>query len=59
MKLKYDLADETEMVIRLLSFGPVIKVLEPQSITEQLRERIERQRKLARAVPGDLRRTKI
>lgn len=42
--LRYDPADETEMMIRILSFGPVIRVLEPVRFIEQLRERIERQR---------------
>lgn len=49
--LYYDRQDETEMVIRLLSFGPVIRVTEPERIVQQLRERIERQGKLADA-PG-------
>ena len=47
--LYYDRQDETEMVIRLLSFGPVIRVTEPERIVQQLRERIERQRKIADA----------
>ena len=42
--LRYDPADETEMVIRILSFGPVIRVLEPARFIGLLRERIERQR---------------
>ncbi len=57
--LKYDRSDETEMVIRVLSFGPVIKVIEPQQFIDRLRERIQRQRKLAGAVPDNLHRTKI
>ena len=32
VKLFYDESDETEMVIRLLSFGPMIKVIEPLEI---------------------------
>lgn len=44
--MKYDRADETEMVIRILSFGPMIRVLEPQHFIGLLRERIERQREL-------------
>lgn len=57
--MKYDRADETEMVIRVLSFGPVIKVLEPQPFIDQLRQRIERQRKLAGAIADDLCKTQI
>ncbi len=50
--LRYDRADETEMVIRILSFGPMIRVLEPQRFVEQLRERIHHQCKLAAFLPG-------
>ena len=49
--LRYDPADETEMVIRILSFGPVIRVLEPARFIEQLRDRIERQRRLSAFLP--------
>ncbi|MBP3900235.1 MAG: WYL domain-containing protein [Blautia sp.] len=41
--LKYDRQDETEMVIRILSFGATIRVVEPQRFIELLRERIQRQ----------------
>ena len=50
--LYYDQQDETEMVIRLLSFGPVIKVTEPAKMIRLLRERIERQKELAAFFPG-------
>lgn len=45
--LQYDRADETEIVIRILSFGPMIRVIEPAHFIDRLRERIERQRQLA------------
>ena len=45
--LKYDRQDETEMVIRILSFGSAIRVTEPDSFICLLRERIEKQRQLA------------
>ena len=45
--LKYDMADETEMVIRILSFGPVIRVIEPAHFIKRLRERIDHQCELA------------
>lgn len=48
--LQYDRADETEMVIRILSFGPMIRVLEPRRFVDQLRQRIERQKELAAAL---------
>ncbi len=44
--LYYDPQDETEMVIRLLSFGPMIRVTEPPEMVLLLRERIRRQREL-------------
>ena len=43
--LWYDSPDETEMVIRILSFGPVIRVTEPEGFIRLLRERIEKQRR--------------
>ena len=45
--LQYDRADETEMLIRVLSFGPMIRVLEPQRFIDLMQQRIERQRALA------------
>lgn len=39
----YDLADETELLIDILSFGPVVQVLGPESFLEQVRERVRRQ----------------
>lgn len=44
--LRYDPADGTELLIRVLSFGPMIRVIEPARFVEQLRERIERQKAL-------------
>ena len=50
--LKYDHQDETEMVIRILSFGAAIRVLEPERFICLLRERIEKQKQLATFSPG-------
>lgn len=50
--LQYDRGDETEMVIRILSFGPLIRVVEPESFIMLLRERIERQKQFATLMPG-------
>ena len=41
--LSYRPEDETEMLIKLMSFGPVLKVLEPAELVNQLKERIQRQ----------------
>lgn len=51
--LVYDEQDETEMVIRLLSFGPMIRVTAPQRMIHLLRERIEQQRELVAFFPGN------
>ena len=39
----YDIQDETELIIDLLSFGPVIRVVSPERIVRQIRERVMRQ----------------
>lgn len=41
--LRYRQSDETEILIRILSFGPVLKVTEPEGMVAQIRERLERQ----------------
>ena len=41
--LNYKQGDETEILIRILSFGPVLKVIEPETMVKQIRERLERQ----------------
>ena len=57
VSLRYDRHDETEMVIRILSFGPVIRVTEPESFIRLIRERLRKQEQLAAAqregCPGD------
>lgn len=40
LRLKYYENDETEIVIRVLSFGPCIKVLEPQRFVNLIKERL-------------------
>ena len=40
--LHYRQGDETELLIRILSFGPVLKVLEPETMVSQIRERLNR-----------------
>ena len=46
--LHYRQGDETEILIRILSFGPVLKVIEPETMVTQIRERLERQAALLR-----------
>lgn len=42
----YDKEDEIEMVIRILSFGPMIKVVAPQHFVELIKQRLLHQKKL-------------
>lgn len=44
MTLHYDREDETELVIRVLSFGPMARVISPDSFVALLRERLDRQK---------------
>lgn len=44
--LWYDLQDETELLIKLLSFGPILKVTGPDRMLKQIEERINRQYQL-------------
>ncbi len=44
LHIRYDKADETEMVIRVLSFGPFVKVESPHSFVSLIRERLVRQK---------------
>ena len=41
--LNYRAEDETELLIQLLSFGPVLRVLEPAELAAHMKERILRQ----------------
>jgi len=50
--LYYDKQDETEMVIRVLSFGSMVQVTEPEHFVALLRQRIERQMQFATYLPG-------
>ena len=43
IRLRYRQGDETELLIRILSFGPVLKLLEPPALVEQIRGRLARQ----------------
>lgn len=46
MTLKYDVEDETELVIRVLSFGPMLHAVAPEHFVNQIRTRLARQRSL-------------
>lgn len=40
VKINYDKDDETELVIRILSFGPLVKVTEPSGFADLIRKRL-------------------
>lgn len=46
LKLRYMAEDESELVIRVLSFGPALKAVSPLDFVEKIKERLEKQRKL-------------
>lgn len=46
MEIEFNRDDETEMVIRLLQFGPVIKVLEPDYVVAEIIKRLSMQLRL-------------
>ena len=43
LTLRYDREDETELLIRVLSFGPVLKVVSPDSFIDKVKERLRKQ----------------
>ena len=44
VSITYSSEDETELVIRILSFGPMVKVISPDAFTAQIRDRLIRQK---------------
>lgn len=44
--MKYDAKDETEILIRILSFGPVVEVIGPDEFRKQIAERVRKQGQL-------------
>lgn len=42
--IQYDKNDETEMVIRILSFGPMVEVIEPNDFRKLIIDRLKRQK---------------
>ncbi len=43
VKIRYDLNDQPEMVIRMLSFGPMVEVTEPQAFRDLMIEKLKKQ----------------
>ena len=53
LTLYYDRRDETELVIRVLSFGPALRVVGPDHFVRLVRQRIQRQMAFAPFLPGN------
>lgn len=49
-RLWFDYSDETEILIRILSFGPTVKVIGPEHFVNQIKERIKNQNNLNKNV---------
>ena len=43
VELQYDKADETDILIQILSFGPFVEIIEGESLKAELKRRVERQ----------------
>lgn len=43
LRITYSVSDETELIIRILSFGPMIRVTSPESFVEGIRQRLRMQ----------------
>ena len=43
IKLRYQVEDENEVIIRLISFGPMIRVISPEEIVNGIHNRIQKQ----------------
>lgn len=50
LKVYYDKDDETELLIRILSFGPFVMVQEPQSLVKQIKKRLGQQKRLQQRI---------
>lgn len=46
LAIRYNHEDETEILIRILSFGPVVRLLPPSPLIAQIRERMQKQESL-------------
>ena len=45
LTLFYQQEDETELLIRVLSFGPMLKAVFPEDFVKKLQERLEKQKR--------------
>ncbi len=48
LTLQYEQEDETELLIRVLSFGPAVRVVAPERFRALIRQRLRRQNRLSR-----------
>ncbi len=43
LRIRYNTDDESEIVIRILSFGPMVRVIEPESLVKLIIEKLKKQ----------------
>ena len=55
VKIYYDRADETELLIQLLSFGAAVEILSPREFREQAAKRVKQQAQLLNIFNHDIR----
>lgn len=53
IELRYPKIDETEVLIRILSFGPMLKVLSPDHFVQLIKQRLKRQWALMQKTSGE------
>ena len=46
LTVDYDKSDESEIVIKILMFGPNMKVLDPKDVSNEVNQRIQKQKEL-------------
>lgn len=49
MRIRYRVEDEAELVIRVLSFGPLVEVTEPAHFVQLIKDRLRKQKELFRS----------
>ena len=54
LTLRYEREDETELLIRVLSFGPALKVISPSKFRNRLKDRLIRQMQLWDGADADI-----
>jgi len=54
ISITYNHEDKTEMLIRILAFGPVVRIISPEGFAAQIKDRLIRQKKLMNITPSSI-----